>query len=399
MKRNGNKIAALWMLTLLLAGMPICAQEQPPKEILLRLPISDVPSDGLYYSEDSIGHTYGPQDFAVADGKVYILDSNHQCVHVYENGVWTEARAVGEKIPFVTNLAADGGYVYILDNMQRMYRWTGDGWELLANFYGLNVSEAILDFYVRDGKAYVTMPDDTGIRTWIWEIGTELSDAAFVPGHLLGGELHYETMYLRGDEAGMMSSRCVVTVTYPDGTARMFRATSSKGLGGASLLGMDDAGRLYFQVTEVWSEEDFRFQARDTLHVLDVDGETLSVTEVPDMVKNIDSQIKWLDGRLFQLNTFEKRLEVVDLTALLFPPVSDAHGLTPFTINYEIAPDMFINVEWVVSMTVQDCADHGIDISAVRYFLDAIEAMPEIDAHFAELYDKLTTLYNSMKDS
>ncbi len=342
MKRNRTKIAALWMLTLLLAGMPVCAQEpaepvaistleQTRDEILLRLPMSDVPSDGLYYSEDSIGHTYGPQDFAVAAGRVYLLDSNHQCVYVYADGVLTETLTVGEKIPFVTNLAADGGDVYILDNMQRMYRWVEDGWEFLESLYRLNVSEAILDFYVQDGKAYVTMPDDTGIRTWIWEIGTELSDAAFVPGHLLGGTLHYETMYLRGDETGMMSNRCVVTVTYPDGGSRMFRATSTKGLGGASLLGMDDGGRLYFQVTEVWSGEDSRLQARDTLHVLDLDGTTLSVTEIPDMVKNIDSQIKWIDGRLVRLNTFETRLEVVDLTALLFPPVNDAHGITPLT--------------------------------------------------------------------
>ena len=75
---------------------------------------------------------------------------------------------------------------------------------------------------------------------------------------------------------------------------------------------------------------------------------------------------------------------------------NDARGPIDTTINYEIAPDMYVNIEWVANMTIQKCNAKNIDKDAIQYFINAIESMTEVNDHYEDLYDKLLNLYELM---
>lgn len=76
---------------------------------------------------------------------------------------------------------------------------------------------------------------------------------------------------------------------------------------------------------------------------------------------------------------------------------NDAHSEMDCGLNYEIAPDMYVNVEWVANMTVQECEENNIGLDAIQYFISAIDEMTEKDDYYNDLYDKLTALYELMK--
>lgn len=76
---------------------------------------------------------------------------------------------------------------------------------------------------------------------------------------------------------------------------------------------------------------------------------------------------------------------------------NDAHDEMDGGLNYEIAPDMYVNVEWVANITVQECQENNIGLDAVQYFISAIDEMAEKDDYYNDLYDKLTALYELMK--
>ena len=75
---------------------------------------------------------------------------------------------------------------------------------------------------------------------------------------------------------------------------------------------------------------------------------------------------------------------------------NDARGPINTTINYEIAPDMYVDIEWVANMTIQECNDNNIDKDAVQYFINAIDSMTEVNDHYDDLYTKLLNLYELM---
>ncbi len=77
---------------------------------------------------------------------------------------------------------------------------------------------------------------------------------------------------------------------------------------------------------------------------------------------------------------------------------NDAHGENPYPpINYEIAPDMYVNVEWVATMTVEECIQNNIDIDIIEYFMDRLTELKESDEHYNYLYEKLAALKEEIK--
>ena len=75
---------------------------------------------------------------------------------------------------------------------------------------------------------------------------------------------------------------------------------------------------------------------------------------------------------------------------------NDARGKPENTINYEIAPDMFVNIEWVANLTLQECYDNNIDRDVIHYFITRINRMSNKN-EYIDLSSKLNILYESMK--
>lgn len=78
------------------------------------------------------------------------------------------------------------------------------------------------------------------------------------------------------------------------------------------------------------------------------------------------------------------------------PNNNDARGKPEDTINYEIAPDMFINIEWVANLTLQECYENNIDRDIIHYFITRINSLSN-KSEYSDLNSRLNYLYDSME--
>ncbi len=281
---------------------------------LLSVQIGDEKDElALSYATDIEGNLYGPADYDIEGDSIYILDTHHQNVKIYSGNTLQEILPLTD-VPFVTNIAVDNGVVYALGNNQTVYQVDKDKTTSLASLYSLNDMESVLDFAVQDGIVTFTVPKfgNDSVTTWTWKIGTPVTKATGIQGRWCGDGIRYHTAYVKNDDS-LSAGKCSILVTYPDGSEKVVNVTASRNLAGAVVLGIDENGYMAVEVTEIWSDEEHFVRALTSLHVVDPAGNgTLRLIQ-PEDYKAIDNQCKWIDGKLYRMNTFETKVQIVEI--------------------------------------------------------------------------------------
>ncbi|MCL6451026.1 MAG: PPC domain-containing protein [Acetobacteraceae bacterium] len=257
-------------------------------ELVVSLPVAEGP-EGAMVDRDVVGDTpHGPQALAVGeDGTIYIADSIQRQVLAWRDGA---LRCIPvPEAPYVRDMAATGGHIYLLDWSDRVFDLDAKGrlLRVVPLPRGMSCLEVhrLVPAAGRPGEIvlwcqnYLSFPLDglpAEVDPELWgKKGLELSQGVF-PARAPGGAAARALRFSDQNRVDLV-----------DGLGRSLGRVEpvGGGIGSALLTAVDSAGRAYVLVEEV-GELSPTVQVELSLRVLSPAGAAVGAVRLPleDMV-------------------------------------------------------------------------------------------------------------------
>ena len=112
---------------------------------ILEIPVT---SSTLSYRVDEQGSVFGPQDYFIADGTVYLLDSAQNRILAYQNHKLTKTISISDFTAI--DIAGDSHTLYATDNQLNLYCYDGSTFTKVSSF-APKFDEQISNFQISNG--------------------------------------------------------------------------------------------------------------------------------------------------------------------------------------------------------------------------------------------------------
>lgn len=268
----------------------------------------------IAYSTDREGNLYGPADFAVDNGTVYLLDTAENRVYVYENGA-NRAIALQDYGVFGTMLAVADGTVYVLGNNFDVLVLADGAEGAVIDISSIIGAAAVLDFNAIKDALYISLSDnaDGTTRKLVYEDGA-FRVAETYSGFVFDEETVYKAELLK--TGGALGHGCILTVANVDGEIlETIEISSPYWVYGADYLGKDAGGRSLVKLFELATETDYTVKTAESILLIDENGSVLSQEALPTQRLNNSNLTKAVDGKAYHLTAAVDRITVAELDA------------------------------------------------------------------------------------
>lgn len=282
---------------------------------ILELPVS--PST-LSYHTDEQGNVFGPQDYFVTDGTVYLLDSAQNRILTYRNHKLTKTIPISDFTAI--DIAGDSHTLCAIDNRFNLYRYDGSIFAKAASITP-KFDEQLSNFQISNGFGYFYMPEGDHGTTYQFKLPEQYTSELPFTQTFDGYRLDDDTFYYKdsNDSEELFSSTCELVVYHPSsGQTQRIPVSSSSYLGQVQYLGETTDGHPMIYMEEITQDEDYKIKTTQSVRVLNDIGYTLSTYELPKQTLYAASAFASFDGQVYALSNLTNTVRVQllsDITA------------------------------------------------------------------------------------
>lgn len=287
---------------------------------ILEIPVT---SSTLSYRVDEQGSVFGPQDYFIADGTVYLLDSAQNRILSYRNNELVNTISIADFLAI--DLAGDSDDLYVIDSFLNLYRYDGSAFTKVSSFTP-KFDEQLSNFQISNGFGYFYMPEGDHGTTYQFKLPEQYTDQLQITQTFDGYRLDDSTFYYMNyeDTEELFSKSGTLIVYHPSNNqAQRIPVSSDSYLGQVQYLGETIDGYPMICVEEVTQDETYKIKTMQSIRVLNDTGDILSVYEVPKQTLYATSAFASFDGQVYELSNLTDTVQVQllsDITARAAAP-------------------------------------------------------------------------------
>ncbi|MDY2968594.1 MAG: hypothetical protein SOR83_01250 [Butyricicoccus pullicaecorum] len=274
---------------------------------ILEIPVT---SSTLSYRVDEQGSVFGPQDYFIADGTVYLLDSAQNRILSYRNNELVNTISIADFLAI--DLAGDSDDLYVIDSFLNLYRYDGSAFTKVSSFTP-KFDEQLSNFQISNGFGYFYMPEGDHGTTYQFKLPEQYTSELSFTQTFDGYRLDDDTFYYKdsSDSEELFSSTCELVVYHPsNGQTQRIPVSSDYYLGQVQYLGETTDGHPMICVEEVTQDETYKIKTMQSIRVLNDTGDTLSVYGVPKQTLYATSAFASFDGHVYELSNLTDTVQV-----------------------------------------------------------------------------------------
>ena len=265
------------------------------------------------YFTDFKSNIFGPEDFAVDEDKVYILNSTDNTVLEFVGGKYMCKHDVGYAAGI--KITAGSGFLYIMRNDFSLMRISKDS----TDFMQLEnvTTEAIADFTAIGKNLYMVIADGKGGITYRFEFspGTfDIMKAEKLNGRIFDENTLYEVEMFSNCTTGMQSEGKITVSDINGKKISEIPVHTEYCLVGAQYFGNDTDGSTYVKIYELRTDNNYTPVVETSLCKLDSTYKIKYIRSLSRQYKYIVDQERVINGNLYALNNFEAEVQVVMLS-------------------------------------------------------------------------------------
>lgn len=282
-------------------------------DILFERNINSESSDyNFSYTTDNEGNIYGPEDFAVDQNRMFILDSAKNSICQYVSNNLERIYDMNDHSKKAIKISAKEGSLFVLNSDLTVSVFDTSGEYRNYNISDELINKAISDFTIKGNYLFVSTTEWTSGKTYRFGLSNFIAPLETIEGRIVDEETSYKVKLIPEGNRDIGHS-CILSINQKNLGVVDLKITTNNWLYGAQYLGKNDSDEYIVKTYEMIPKSKSGYQTIEKIRLVASDSSSLDLFVVPNQRKSISNQTKSFEGTLYHLNNTQLTVEILKI--------------------------------------------------------------------------------------